>query len=155
MPAVYPPKFLPAGFRGHYPHMARRDAALWARWLDAPALAFLGYAYDVALGGWRIEGLGLSEPDQLGWQYNTALKIDAVGVTLDNYWIIEVRPEATVSALGAALCYGLVADRDEVFDLPLRLAVLCETMQPDVEWACRKTGVAVWKLPPPVGASPP
>lgn len=146
MPAVYPPQFLPADFRGHYPHMARRDAAIWAKFLDAPPLPFLSFAYDVALGGSRIDGLDLSEAEVLGWQYNTALKIDAVGLTDTETWVIEVRPEATVSALGAALTYAMVCDRDDVFTLPLRPAICCEQIQPDVDWACRKLGLTIFRV---------
>lgn len=146
MPAVYPPNVLPASFRGHYPHMARRDAVIWSRFLVAPPDTFLGFAYDVAVGGWKIEGLELTEADALGWQYNTALKVDAVGLTAALAWVIEVRPEATVSALGAALTYALVLDREAVFSLPLVPVVVCETMQPDVEWACTRLGVRVVKV---------
>jgi hypothetical protein len=143
MPAVYPPQWVAAEFRGHYPHMARRDAVIWTRFLARHATDYHGFAYDVALGGWRIEGLDMQEQDVLGWQYNTALKIDAVGLTARECHIIEVRPEATVSALGAAVAYTLVAEREEVFDLPLRPMVVCETMQLDVRWCCDKLGVAV------------
>lgn len=146
MPPVYPVQWLPAGFRGHYPHMARRDGAVWAKFLAAPPAAFLSYAYDVALGGYRIEGLQLDPQTQLGWQYNTALKIDALGLTAEECWVIEVRPEATVSALGAALTYALVADREALSDLPLRPAVVCEQMQPDVAWACQRLGVRVVRV---------
>lgn len=146
MPAVYPPNLLPAEFRGHYPHMARRDAVVWTRFLNAHAGDYRGFAYDVALGGWRIDGLGMEEQDVIGWQYNTALKIDAVGLTATEAHVIEVRPEATVSALGAALTYAMVCDREQVFDLPLRPMVVCETMQVDVRWACGQLGVTVLEV---------
>jgi hypothetical protein len=146
MPAVYPPNVLPADFRGHYPHMARRDGEVWVRFLAAPPAEFLGYAYDVAVGGWKLDGLQLNEADLLGWQYNTALKVDVVGLTASEAWVIEVRPEATVSALGAALTYALVLDREQVFDLPLRPVICCQQIQPDVEWACRKLGVTVVRV---------
>jgi hypothetical protein len=146
MPAVYPPEILPATFRGNFPHMARRDDVIWRRFLDAPPATFLGFAYDVAVGGYKLDGLQLAEPELLGWQYNTALKVDAVGLTATEAWVIEVRPEATVSALGAALTYTMVLDREAVFELPLRPVVCCETMQPDVEWACGRLGVLVVKV---------
>jgi hypothetical protein len=126
--------------------MARRDTEVWVRFLAAPPELFLGYAYDVAVGGWKIEGLDLNEADQLGWQYNTALKVDVVALTAAEAWVIEVRPEATVSALGAALTYAMVLDREQVFSLPLRPVVCCQQMQPDVEWACGKLGVRVVKV---------
>jgi len=146
MPAVYPPEVLPASFRGHYPHMARRDVEVWGRFLDLFSTNFLGFAYDVAVGGYRLEGLELAEPELLGWQYNTALKVDAVGITTTQAWVIEVRPEATVSALGAALTYALVLDREGVFELPLLPVICCQQIQPDVEWASAKVGVRVVKV---------
>jgi len=146
MPAVYPPQLVPVSFRGAYPHMAKLDAAVWTRFLDARAPEFLGFAYDVALGGLRVEGLNLSDAEVLGGQYNTALKIDVVGLTASQAWIIEVRPRATVSALGSALTYALVAERDEVFDLELVPVIVCESIQPDVAWACAKVGVTVIRV---------
>lgn len=146
MPAVYPPNVLPATFRGSYPHMARRDTEVWVRFLAAPPADFLGYAYDVAVGGWKLEGLELNAADALGWQYNTALKVDVVGLTATEAWVIEVRPEATVSALGAALTYAMVLNRETVFELPLRPVVCCEQIQPDVEWACGQLGVRVVRV---------
>ena len=145
MPAVYPLSLVPISFRGDYPHMSKHDRALWTRYLDANAESYLGFYYDVAIGGADITGLPLPEPDALGARYNTALKIDAAGVTEELVWIIEVRPEATVSALGAALAYSLVAERDQVFDRPTRAAILCEFMQPDVAWCCAQLGVSILK----------
>ena len=146
MPAVYPPQLVPVSFRGSYPHMAKLDAAVWARFLDAHAAGFLGFYYDVALGGSRLEGLALEEPELLGWQYNTALKIDAVGLTAEQAWIIEVRPNATVSTLGSALAYTLVCERDAVFPLVLLPVIVCESIQPDVDWCCQRLGVTVVRV---------
>ena len=146
MPAVYPPQLVPVSFRGAYPHMAKLDAAVWTRFLDARSADFLAFAYDVALGGSVLEGLSLGEPELLGWQYNTALKIDAVGLTASQAWIIEVRPRATVSALGSALTYALVAERDAVFELELVPVIVCESIQPDVQWACERLRVQVIRV---------
>lgn len=146
MPAVYPPQLIPPSFRGAYPHMAKLDAAIWTRFLDARSAEFLGFYYDLALGGSVVEGLALSEPERLGWQYNTALKVDAVGLTETQAWIIEVRPHATVSALGSALCYTLVAERDAITELVLVPVIVCEAIQPDVAWACGHLGVTVVRV---------
>jgi hypothetical protein len=143
VPAIYPLSLVPPGFRGDYPHMSKHDRALWTRFLEGHAVRFLGFYYDVAMGGADLAGFNLPEPEALGARYNTALKIDAVGITETEAWIIEVRPEATVSALGAALAYSLVAERDRVFEQTIRAAVLCEYMQSDVAWCCAQLGVAV------------
>jgi hypothetical protein len=145
-PAVYEPLILPPTFRGRYPHMAKRDNVVWERFLTGYAESFLGFAYDVAVGGRPLALPGLDEASRLGWQYNTALKIDAVGFTAAQAWIIEVRPDATVSALGAALTYTMVAERDAVFRFKLLPVIVCETIQPDVGWACQQLAVHVVKV---------
>jgi hypothetical protein len=143
---VYPPLILPPTFRGRYPHMAKRDGALWERFLTAYADQFLGFAYDVALGGIAMDLPDLGEAERLGWRYNTALKIDAVGFTDKQAWIIEVRPDAHVSVVGAALCYTMVAEKEGAFLQQLLPVVVCETIQPDVNWACQQLGVHVLRV---------
>jgi len=147
MPAVYPPVWLPANFRGQYPHMSKRDGQVWEAFLRIHADRFDAFAYDVALGGIVHDLPGFTDADRLGYQYNTALKIDAVGQTPEEFWIIEVRPEATVSAIGSALVYAMIAERDEVFDGPLVPTVLCNSMQVDCQWAAQQLGIQVIQVP--------
>jgi len=144
MPAVYPLVVLPSTFRGHYPNMAKRDASVWARFLTLYADRYEGFAYDVAMGG-ILPALPMeSQGDLKAWQYKTALRIDAVAFTPDAATIIEVKPEAHVSALGAVVGYTLIADRERVFDRRIRGAIVCEYIQPDVDWACGQLDIAVY-----------
>jgi hypothetical protein len=147
MPAVYEPEWLPATARGRYRHMGKRDAQVWEQFLSMFSERFESFAYDVALGGIVLDMPELTDEDRQAWQYSTALKIDATGKEGDRYWIIEVRPEATVSALGAALCYALVADRDQVFPGKLQAAIVCNSIQPDVKWVSGQLGVEVFQVP--------
>jgi len=148
MPPVYPLQWQPATWRGHYENMAKRDRAVWDRFLAMFSDNFQAFAYNVALGGLELQGTNISDEEILGWRYTTALKIDVVGQAADLYWIIEVRPEAQVSALGAALTYSLVAKRDEVFPGRLIPTIVCYTMQVDARWAAEKLGVQVVTVPP-------
>jgi len=144
MPAVYPVIVHPADYRGAFTHMQKRDEAVYRRWLLTAADRFLGFAYDVALGGVTLTVPDVDLASLRAWQYSTALKIDAVAFAATEVWIIEVRPEAHVSALGAVLCYVLVAEREAAFDLPLKPVVVCEYVQPDVKWCADRLGVAVF-----------
>lgn len=146
MPTVYPLTLYMPGDHAVYPHMAKRDVAVWRRWLALHEMAFLAFSYDVALGGRRLQLEGADEATLLGWQYSTALKIDAVGWQGNQVWIIEVRPDATTSALGAALTYTLVAKREHLTELPMIPTIVCEAIQLNVEWACQATGVQVFKV---------
>lgn len=147
MPAVYAPALVPSSHRGNYPHMSKRDVQVWNAFLDLQGTLFVWFAYDVAIGGVQIEAQDLGPVEKLGWQYNTALKIDACGLRDNEVWIIEVKPEATVSALGGAIAYTMVAEREKVFDNPLKPAIVCNYCQPDVRWAASELGVDVIEVP--------
>lgn len=146
-PAVYPPAWVPAAFRGKYPHMAKRDAAVWEAFLALHAERFEAFAYDVALGGIVLDMPELDEADRLGWQYSTALRVDVVAKEGDRYWVIEVRPDVSVSALGAALNYTMLAQREGAFPGELVPAIVCHYIQPDVKWACDALGIQVFPVP--------
>jgi hypothetical protein len=144
---VYPLIWTPATFRGRYRHMAKRDGAVWEKFLALYGEKFDAFSYDVALGGIVHDIPGQTPEDAIGYQYSTALKIDAVGRTEGSYWIIEVRPEATVSAIGSAITYAMVCERDEVFDGPLVPTVVCNSMQIDCYWAAAQLGIQVIQVP--------
>lgn len=148
MPAVFPITRVPATHRGHYPHMSKRDVEVWARFLERRAQDFAAFAYDVAIGGITLDTPLIDQAGRDGWRYNTALKIDACGFQPGRVWIIEVKPEATVSALGAAIAYTLVAKRDRVFDDPLQPTIVCAYCQVDVRWCAAQLGVSVLEFPP-------
>jgi hypothetical protein len=143
MPSVYPIVKIPAAHRGWYPHMGKRDQEVWERYLSRPHPDFVAFAYDVALGGNIPTAPLITEEESLGWQYSTALKIDACAWLLDRVWIIEIKPQATVSALGAAVAYQLVAQRERAFDVPSLPVILCEYCHPDVRWCSTQLGVEV------------
>lgn len=143
MPTVYPVTAVAVGDVSYYPHMAKRDVELWRRFVRTHPDMFLAVSYDVALGGRKLQVPDATPEAIAGWQYLTALRIDVVGWMGNQAWIIEVRPDATVSALGAAICYTLVAKREEFSGLQLVPAILCDGIQPDVEWCAQQLGVQV------------
>lgn len=143
MPTVYPIELWAPDTYGNYPHMAKRDAEVWERYLADHGKEWVAFSYDVALGGRIIEGDDVSAEERRGWQYSTALKIDVVGWKGNQAWIIEVRPDASAGTIGAAITYAMVAKREELTALPLVPAICCYSIQPDVEWTCGQLGVQV------------
>lgn len=138
--------FGPVVADGAYKHMGKRDAAVWHRWLAIHAAHWQGVAYDVAVGG----HLPSEEPAEgefvKMWQYQTALKIDALIVREDRVMVVEVRPWATVSALGACLCYTIVLERAGLTKTPLYPAIVCEGIQTDVKWCADQLHVQVFEV---------
>lgn len=145
--SVYPVEFVPPALSGVYPHMARRDMALWERYLRAYAQLWQGFAYDVALGGLEVTDPDATDAERAGWRYSTAEKIDVVANKGDEHWIIEVRPNARCDTIGSVLGYLLLAQREPWTSLPLVPCILTENMSPDARWVAEQLGVEVIILP--------
>jgi len=146
---VYKPEFFKPELLGYYPHMARRDAVIWERYLKLEARSWLGFAYDVALGGMKVTDPLASEAELLAWQFSTAQRVDVVGDRATEHWIIEVRAQARVGAVGAVMGYTLLAQREPWTHLPLVPAVVTDNMSPDVRWVAEQFNVQVIIVPEP------
>lgn len=144
---VYPVIFGPPQLLGWYPHMARRDAAIWERYLKQEATGWHGFAYDVALGGQLVNDPEATEAELLGWKFSTAQRIDAVGDRGTEHWIIEVRAQARLGAVGAALGYTMLAMREPWTQLPLVPCIITDNMSPDVRWVAEQFDVTVIIVP--------
>lgn len=154
---VFPLIVHPPALVGNYPHMARRDGVLWERFLAAVGPQFVGFAYDVALGGIQPTDETLSPAEVQGWRYSTASKIDAVGFREEEAWIIEVKPAASLAAVGQALGYLLLAEREPFTDLPLVPVIVTDHASGDVKYVATLLGIDVLEYPEPpavVGGRP-
>ena len=152
---VYEPLVVRPVKTGHYPHMAPRDRVIWERFLDQYTPRLAGVAYDVALGGIVIDPAAGDHATRLAWQYTTALKVDAIALTQDACWVIEVRPEAGVSALGAVLCYVAMARVDTFTSRPLIPVVVTDRTSPDIQYCARELGVTLLEVGTAEQAAPP
>jgi len=146
---VYPLVWTPLIKSGHYPHMAKLDAAIWERFLDQYADNYLEVAYDVALGGFLPNEDQGDLPTRTGFQYSTALKVDAVLRREGEVWIVEVKPSGSVSAIGAALCYTVLAAQDGFSDWPLVPAVVTDRASPDIFYCAEALGVTLVEVGAP------
>ncbi len=146
MPAVYGIQWEPPAITGRYQHLMRRDLAVWERWLALHGDEFDAVAYDVAIGGAVPAVEGLSDADARGWKYTTALKIDALLRDEQGVWIIEVKPSASVSAIGAAIGYPLVLAREEPDLLIAGAGIVAENLTPDIEWLAQQLSIRTWTV---------
>lgn len=146
MPAVFPIQWGPLVKSGRYPHMARRDAPVWERFLDKHGRDFEAVAYDVAVGGVLPATPGISDQEARGWRYSTALRADAVLRRGEVWTAIEVRPETSVSAVGAALCYLLVFQREFPEQPFIEAGVVTEFLTPDMQFCLDNLLIRWWKV---------
>ncbi|MHC1600500.1 MAG: hypothetical protein ACXQS5_06760 [Candidatus Methanospirareceae archaeon] len=74
----------------------------------------------------------------------TQLRIDAVGETPREIWIFEVKPRAGRSALGQLESYGYWYIRQYAPRKPVKLAVVCESIDPNMPDVFREHGIEVF-----------
>lgn len=146
---VYPPEWVGPAKTGYYPHMAKLDAAIWERFLDRYGGNFAQYAYDLALGGYLLDPDLGTPAERLGWRYSTALKVDVTAQRPGETWLIEVRPNARTSAIGAALCYSIMAEADEFSPWPLFPMVVTDSTTDDISYCAQRLGVTLIQLDRP------
>lgn len=144
---VYPVEFQPPALLGAYPNMSRRDAPLWEAYLKLYAVQWQGFAYNVALGGLEVEDPEATPEMREMWRYNTAEKIDVVANRGDAHWLIEVKPNARLGALGQVLGYLILASREPWTQLPLVPAVLTDNVSTDVRYVAGQLGVELLVVP--------
>lgn len=129
---------------GAYPHLERRDAALWERFLVQHVPPITGVAYDVALGGQVPDDPNATPEQLLGWQYSTAQRVDVVAFTADEVWVIEVKPNARLGALGQVLGYVLLFEREPITTLPLVPTLVTDNLSPDVRYVADQLNIQVF-----------
>jgi len=146
---VYPIEKLPTTYRGRYEHLSKHDGVIWERFLETFAEAFDAFSYNVAFGGYLPDPGAGDDATRKGWQYETALKADALAWKHDAVWVIEVKPSARSSAIGAALCYVELAEVDRFTDLPLIPVVVTDQTTADIKYCAEQLGVVIVEVPEP------
>lgn len=136
MSPKYPPEKL-----HKYPHLMVGDIRVWEQYLGTVEPEFDSFDYDVHVGegvkpsdDWdetiKTMALALSEKriDVLGWKNNVPT-------------IIEVKPSASLSAIGQVLCYReLYSSRYPGVVRPL-LMIVTDFEMPDIRKLCFSFGI--------------
>lgn len=89
----------------HYPHMLAEDTEVWSKYLAKPVAAIKEVWYDVHVG---LPVGGLAVGDALGARIASGItrkRIDAVCRVDSVLWVVEIKPFASMLALGQVLSY--------------------------------------------------
>jgi hypothetical protein len=149
MPA-YPIEWVPPALLGGYPNMARRDAVIWEAWLRSGPPGLLAVAYNVSLGGVVPNQPDHSEAQLQGWAYSSGAKIDALCDFGTHWWVCEVKPSATLGAVGQALGYTLLAEREALTDLVMLPTIITDSVAAYMLYVCEQLDLNLVLLPQPV-----
>ena len=136
------PRFLPE-LLAKYPHMAPQDVPIWTRFLASYGPRFTGIDYDVRVGKGITPPADLPEPYASDAILLTQKRIDAVGYTPTAIWVIEVKPEASISALGQILTYTDLFRASRKPDHPVLSVIVCETIDADILPIFKRQGITL------------
>lgn len=115
-----------------YPHMMPDDIAVWSEYLKAPVVRILEVWYDVHVGN----GLeGVASDDVIGSRISRGIyrkRIDAVCRVPGGYWVVEVKPVGSMTALGQAISYAELFARDYFVKGAIIPIVVCSEVDNDL-----------------------
>jgi len=129
-----------------YPHMLKDDSALWDRYIRLNRFPDARVMYDVRVG------TPAPAPDDYPDNYRrmvlelSTLRIDAVVLMPTETLVIEIKPRASLNALGQALGYTRLLHRD-IPELPSPIpTILTDTPAPDTQWLCDRLQILLIQL---------
>ncbi len=134
---------VPYGKLASYPHMKPADAVIWERFIEKYPDEYDEVIYDLNVGAGYAD-LG-DHPQEVQGDYRilTQKKIDVVAFKDDYVDIIEIKPDASMSALGQAIGYvklylGYRDPKAEAY-----ATVITDRLKPDMAHLAAHLGVWV------------
>lgn len=127
--------------RNSYPHMSVKDTIIWNRFLDKYPDAYKNCQYDFHIG----DAPPFNTLDDDDTDYNQdmlyRLRIDVVAGSPLGIDLIEVKPDAGVSAIGQLENYKLLYMRDEEPKEKVGMILLTDKERPNMKWLCEQKGI--------------
>lgn len=123
----YPPDLLL-----RYPHMFPLDIAIWERFIVAHAANYRGFDYDVKVGS------GTKPVGSVGANYAnmqrelSRYRIDVVAHRDNLIEVLEVKPNASASALGQVITYVNLFVKDYPKDIRVVGGIVTDREMPDI-----------------------
>ncbi|MBA7708109.1 hypothetical protein ES703_116997 [subsurface metagenome] len=91
--------------RPHYPHMLAEDNSVWTRFLTTDAHRLKEVWYDVKVGLPVLLDVGASDIERRIAAGVTRKRIDVVCSVAGGFWVVEIKPRASMQALGQVISY--------------------------------------------------
>lgn len=122
-------------YRGKYPHMLDPDRPLWNRFLDQNPTTFDRIYYDVRVGGIFLDDPTIAENLRNSFFNVTAKRIDALGETPTEVWIIEVANSPGLRATGQLATYCALWLADPAIKKPAIGVLVSNSIDEDLKRA--------------------
>lgn len=127
-----------------YPHMLKRDAEIWHRFIEQNPGKFLHCIYDLHVGdGAPIED-DTPPRDAYAWKRVTQWRADVAAWDGNALYMIEVKPNAKASAIGQALGYKILYLDNNKTGIKVVPVVLTDNAFGETEKFAAAVGVEMW-----------
>jgi len=130
--------------RARYPGMKPAESQIWTEFLRTTDMEFIDIKYNVRVGIGYDPGPQYPEYIRRMMIQLTQLRIDAVGETKDAIWIFEIKIRAGMSAIGQLISYAEWYRKQYNPEKPIRLAVVAEFYDPNVEVIYATRGIRLF-----------
>ncbi|MBA7690502.1 hypothetical protein ES703_99031 [subsurface metagenome] len=127
----------------HYPHMMAEDIAVWSKYLASPLVTIKEVWYDVHVGGAVQVAGGPGTVEARVAAGVTRKRIDCVCRVGGGYWVVEVKPFASMLALGQVLSYTRLFVQEYRPAGEVWPVIVCDAVDEDLLDEFDAAGVAV------------
>ena len=134
-------------WRGSPPHMLANDIPVWYRYLEKWGWSFINLYYDCFVGGDWYTKKQLSDPLLYMWRALNARRIDAIGETVDEVFIIEVADNPGLRSVGQMLVYKNLWLEDPKIDKPVVMLLVCSVVDPDLLSSAAAMNIRPYVMP--------
>ena len=126
-----------------YPHMLSEDTDVWTRYLAAPVAPIKELWYDVLVGRPFERAVYASAADKRLAAGVGCKRIDVVCRVGGGFWVVEIKPFASYTALGQVLTYTRLFRNEYRPDGEVWSVIVCDVVDLDLLDDFDAAGVAV------------
>ncbi len=127
----------------HYPHMLAEDIEVWSRYLADPIVPITEVWYDVHVGRGMPLPVGAGDIDRRIAAGVSRKRIDAVCRIGGGFWVVEIKPFASMLALGQVLSYTRLFLEEYEVTGEVWPVIVCDRADEDLINEFEALGVAV------------
>lgn len=135
------------GWWGRPEGMPYGDWLVWQEWRSTGLAGALGMYFNVGLGEGGSIPSGTPEHLAAMWRYTTQKRADVVVVFADSVALVELRANASSSAVGRLLQYGMLWAQDPVVPGTVRLVLVTDHEDAELRALCDAVGVELNIVP--------
>jgi len=115
-----------------YPHMMSEDVAVWTDFLKINPDFFQEVWYDVHVGSTMPLPAGATDLQIQVAMGVSRKRIDVIGRTGAEMWVVEIKPYGNMVALGQVITYHRLFTKEFEPQIPVIPVIICANLDPDL-----------------------